>query len=109
MANPNPNPATRFKPGQSGNPGGRRADPLTQAVKAAMTDEDAAAVAATVIALAKDGNLQAVALLWDRLEGKAVARAEHGEPGEFTLTLDHARKVLELGSYRDPSRTTDAG
>src|SRR5918992_1301442 len=34
-----------------------------------------------------------------RLEGKAIAPDEHGEPGDFEFTIEEARKVLELGKY----------
>jgi hypothetical protein len=37
--------------------------------------------------------------------GKAIARNEHGKPGEFDLSMEQGRKVLKLGRYRDPSRT----
>ena len=30
MANPNPSPSSRFKPGQSGNPGGRKKGPVSK-------------------------------------------------------------------------------
>jgi len=43
MSNPNPSPETRFKPGQSGNPGGRPKDSLKAYLREkfiAMTDEE---------------------------------------------------------------------
>src|SRR5262249_25291819 len=40
MANPNPSPATRFRPGQSGNPGGRpRKHRLTDRIRAMLEDD----------------------------------------------------------------------
>ena len=41
MANPNPSPATRFKPGQSGNPGGKTGEQL-------RIEREAAAYAAKI-------------------------------------------------------------
>jgi hypothetical protein len=84
MANPNPSPATRFKPGHAGNPGGRLRDPLTRALRAALTDEDLTAIVETVIAFAKAGKIEYVQMIWDRIEGKVVARQEAGDPGAFT-------------------------
>jgi Family of unknown function (DUF5681) len=95
----------KWKPGQSGNPGGRpRKQPITEALAKEVSELDAADMARVVVATAKAGNLQALQFIADRLEGKAVARNEHGEPGDFELTLEQVRKVLELGKYRDPSR-----
>jgi hypothetical protein len=98
MANPNPSPATRFsKDRQPENR--RRPDPLLSAVKAKLSEDDAVAIAERVISDAKAGNLQAVAMLWDRLEGKAIARQEQGEPGEFeALSIGAIRKALKVVS-----------
>ena len=100
MANPKPSPSTRFKPGRSGNPGGRPRDVLTAVLRRQLTPEDAEAIMATLVAEAKAGNLKALEIIYDRLEGKAVQRNEHGEPGDFELTLDQARRVLQLDDHR---------
>ena len=54
-----------FLPGKSGNPGGRKrgAVNLTAALKARLTQEDAVAIVARLIGLAKEGDLGAVKLL----------------------------------------------
>jgi hypothetical protein len=57
---------------------------LTSAIAGTLTDVDANKIISVVIAEAKAGNLQAIAMLWDRLEGKAIARNESGDPGAFT-------------------------
>ena len=82
--NPNPSPMTRFKPGQSGNPGGRLKDPLTRKLREKLSEEDLDTILGTVIAFAKAGKPEFVHMIWDRLEGKAVARQESGDPGAFT-------------------------
>jgi hypothetical protein len=88
MANPNPSPATRFKPGNRGGPGGKLRDPLTRAVREAMKAEDLKRVADMLWSFAMSGNLKAIEMLWDRLEGKAVARQEQGDPGAFDDLAD---------------------
>ena len=61
----------RFVKGVSGNPGGRPKDFLSQALRAAWTDEDIKRLGAVVKALALSGNLEAVKMSLDRFEGKA--------------------------------------
>ncbi len=61
---------------------------LTQALMAMMGDGDADAIIKRVVALAKSGDLQAVQMLWDRIEGKPVARNEDGKPGDFDSDLE---------------------
>ena len=79
-------PGKPFQPGDDPrrNRGGRPKALLTQAITDTLTVEDASAIISRVIADAKAGDLQAVQMLWDRMEGKAVARQEQGGPGEFT-------------------------
>jgi hypothetical protein len=108
MANPNPSPATRFRPGHRGGPGGRLRDPLTRAMRERSTPEDIDAIVRTLIDLARAGNLQAIQMIWDRLEGKAVARQEAGDPGAFNDLADvpseeliRRLKVIRSGRYED--------
>ena len=84
MANPNPNPATRFRQGRSGNPGGKVRDPLTRELREALTPEDRKKIIDTVISFAKAGKVEYVHMIWDRIEGKVVARQEAGDPGAFS-------------------------
>lgn len=92
--------APRGRPFQKGvdprrNVGGGRPHVLTAAVMDAVTPAKAKAVAAKVLALAEAGDLQAIGMLWDRLEGKAVARSENGQPGDFDLDMsDDEREQL---------------
>lgn len=69
------------------NRSGRPKQLLTRAIAATLTDKDAASIVKVVIAKAAGGDLEAVKLLWDRLEGKAITRNENGDPGTFELDL----------------------
>lgn len=90
-----------FQKGQSGNPGGRPKQLLTKAIAETLTAADSKRIVQQVIARAKDGDLQAVQMLWDRLEGKAIARNESGEPGAFKLDLsDVDTKALKSALKR---------
>jgi hypothetical protein len=93
------------KPFQKGdariNRGGRPKQLLTKALAETLTDADAKAITLKVIALAKAGDLQAAQMVWDRLEGKAIARAENGQPGDFELDLsDVDTKTLRAAFKR---------
>lgn len=85
MANPNPSPATRFKPGQSGNPAGKS---KAQAEREAKTSEIASIV--THMGLSKlqekleNGEIDPVDILTGdilRFIKEAQDRA-HGTPGQ---------------------------
>ena len=111
-------PGRPFRPGYDPrrNPGGRPRDPLTADLRAQLTDEEIATLNRTLIAYAKAGNLKAIALIYDRLEGKAVARQEAGDPGEFTrpdfsdLTTDELREYIRvLRGQRDEPAAPDGG
>lgn len=72
MANPNPSPATRFKPGQSGNPGGgskkRRA---TDEILALIAEKKAdRAIAAKWLQAILEGDFRYFQAYLDRVEGK---------------------------------------
>jgi hypothetical protein len=97
----------KWRKGRSGNPGGRPSkQPITQALAKVVGEREAEQLARIVWRHAKKGEPWAIHFIADRLEGKAIARNEMGEPGDFDLGLEQARKVLQLGKYRDPSRNT---
>lgn len=74
-----PKPRVRGRPwpkGMSGNPSGRRKGTvsLTAALKRLLTTEDASAIVRKVVDLAKNGDLRAIELLFQRLDDAAVER-----------------------------------
>lgn len=81
----------KFKPGQSGNPGGRpKKKPLTEALMEALDNpEHLKQVIEGILAKAKKGDVAAFAAIRDTTEGKPVESHEHsgknGGPIIFTL------------------------
>lgn len=74
-----------FKPGQSGNPKGRglKEKWATEAIRMALKEDDPVtgkknlrAVAEKLVSEAKDGNVQAMKEIFDRLEGKPAQSME---------------------------------
>ena len=77
-----------FKPGQSGNPGGRPAKTEEQRTLEAMCREKTVEALAVVLAIMDGGEsertkLAAAEIVLERGHGKAVERQEQGKPGEF--------------------------
>lgn len=112
-----------FLPGKSGNPGGRKrgAVNLTAQLRARLTQEDAVAIVARLIGLAKAGDLAAVKLLLDRLDGPqsgplAVALASNVQPelDPFEgMSVEQIRNVIAAleqtgGSIRSEAGTSPA-
>jgi len=92
-----------------GNPSGRPKNRLTDALRAAATDERSRQLAEKLWSMALRGNLQAISILLDRLEGKAVARQEQGTPGDFrwldefsTEALKETLKIIQGGLKDGP-------
>lgn len=100
-----------FKPGQSGNPGGRSKehpfrDALRMEIAAAQRDGDLSwlrKIAVALLAKAADGDVVAIREVADRLDGKPVQSVEIGEPGAFEeMNADQLRgyvaaEAAELG------------
>lgn len=82
--NPHPSPATRFKPGSSGNPKGRaKARPITDAIKAELKQAAAdgartnlEALARRLVHLAVQGDVSAAKLILAYVEGQPLQRVE---------------------------------
>jgi hypothetical protein len=72
------NHGNRFQKGVSGNPLGKtKSALLTDAVRSQLAENnDVGAIAEALIGKAKRGDLEAVKILFDRLEGKAVSRID---------------------------------
>jgi hypothetical protein len=80
--------ATRWKPGQSGNPSGRpKKLHITDAIRAELEREgpdgipNDEAIARVLVELARTGNMEAIREIADRTEGKARQRIESGSEG----------------------------
>src|SRR5262245_38389815 len=76
-----------FKPGQSGNPNGRPKgsslnrlikDKLDEANRKKLTSSNGEVVAETLVAKATKGNLEAIKIVLDRVEGKPRQRIDLG-------------------------------
>jgi hypothetical protein len=79
----------RWPKGQSGNPSGRPKARATAILRETITDDDLRAIWKQTIQDAKGGDKDARRDVFDRLEGKAVARTEAGEPGDFDIDLSN--------------------
>jgi HPt (histidine-containing phosphotransfer) domain-containing protein len=100
--NPNLKP---FKPGESGNPGGKTKKPLVdkllQEALAANDSEDAKKIAGKLISMAKNGSLNAIKLIAERTEGKPKRNADDSqkESGiQLTKEQINARLIELLAS-----------
>ncbi len=70
--------ATSFKPGQSGNPRGRRSNKLmTEMLRAALAKGDITEkIIDKLVKLALDGERWCVELIFDRIDGKPIVRVD---------------------------------
>lgn len=81
--------AGQFKPGTSGNPSGKgKLKPLTDRLKMTLAahPERAQNIAEALISEAEKGNLQAAAMIFDRIEGRPTQ----------TLEIQDSRQSLEI-------------
>jgi len=83
MSNPNPTPppiSGRWKPGQSGNPGGRpKKKPLTEAMQRMLnklSDAETEALLKSTFERVMNGDIGALKEVCDRVEGRVVTPLE---------------------------------
>lgn len=102
-------PLKPFKPGQSGNPGGRPKKPMVdRMLEEALTSNDsetAKAIADKLISMATHGSLSAIKLISERTEGKPGRNAAEADQKDIQLTKEqiHARlkELLSLPELKD--------
>lgn len=92
---------TQWKPGQSGNPGGRPGRlPLTDALREALQKpKTLEAIVGAIIKAAKKGSRAHFQEIADRVEGKAMQRHEHSGPegGAINLNIEEIdARITEL-------------
>ncbi len=90
-----------WKPGQSGNPSGKPKQFLTQALRQVMTEETAAELAEKIMTMALNGDMKAIEMIYNRIDGSIIGRNEMGKPGEFDsleglrgLTTEELREIM---------------
>ncbi len=93
------------KGGPSPNPSGRPKDILTQALRRLVDDDEAKQLMRALLAECRDGNVKAMALAWERLEGKVTDKHELSGPDGaplatgspvVALSSDELRRILQV-------------
>jgi hypothetical protein len=100
-------PGGRFGEGNrfaKGNPNNRKVQVLRNALLAAVTEDDIAAVMAKLIELAKAGDVHAAKELLDRVLGKSVAAVELTTTEVPTDELTHEERLARLVALLDHHR-----
>ena len=124
-----------FQPGQKANPtgiqgkhrslftnalnrallrAGNKPEALQDEIEAAFEAEEytvAQELIDTLIYLARNGDLQAIKLLIERHEGKAVERREDGKPGDFSHLTDEEleaeyQRLLAVAKAEEAAKNT---
>jgi hypothetical protein len=99
--------STTFKKGQSGNPSGKsRSQWLTDALRLELTQNPGRArnIANKVIEMAETGDLAAVQLIWNRLEGTPTQKidvtttTQSADPAEVDRRIEELAAKLRIGS-----------
>lgn len=87
-----------FKPGESGNPGGRRKKPLTEALENELTPDVCKRIAQKMVAKAEAASVMHFESIADRVEGK-VGNDDGDSNGNIAITirLDVPRPIAVLG------------
>lgn len=110
-------PGRPFLPGVSGNPGGRKpGSGLVSEIRKALKPAAKKTIVSKLIALAAEGNLKAIEILMDRLDGKAVQAldltfGERPNPGEDAEAFYGRLKLAAAGIVKryfeafDPEQT----
>jgi hypothetical protein len=112
MADLDPSIATRFQPGQSGNPAGRpKGQSLTARLRRYLDAPGkdgrprADRLAETLAELALSGDIRAIRMVLDRLDGKALDRIKVDEPSEMTIRVVYEDLPAKDLDRAEPSET----
>jgi hypothetical protein len=108
MSNPNPSPLTRFRKGQSGNPGARSTFSLTRLVRAELQKPAekgsgvtrGEVVASKVVDLAVAGKEAFVKMVWEYIDGKPMQPVDWEAEIEKLAKLGFDRAQLEAVADR---------
>jgi hypothetical protein len=86
-----------FQPGQSGNPGGRKKKPLTEALEAELTPQKCKSIAEKMVAKALLASVPHFNEIANRVEGKAGDENDSNGNVSITIRLDVPRPTAVLG------------
>jgi hypothetical protein len=105
--------ATQFKPGQSGNPGGRpRTHGLLDVLRSSVDETVAKSLVKVLIAEALKGRnpLPAISTIFDRLEGKPKQAIDFNDITQAMAnrTPEELLHFAQYGVWPEEERTTDA-
>jgi hypothetical protein len=118
LSNPNPSPATRFKPGDewTGNPGGRpQGESFTTILREALAAGHKRAptwrhaLVAKAVLMAERGDLDALKWIADRTDGRVKEQVSVEQSGEVTIRVVRDRHTGAAPLRPAPDPTADPG
>lgn len=108
---------SRWQAGQSGNPKGRpkRGETISELIRAVLREKgpegiaNRKLVAQKLVALALDGNMDAIKVVLDRVDGKVVEKLEHSGAGGGPLILEYVNDWRSFRPTADPAALPPSG
>jgi hypothetical protein len=101
VANPNPSPETRFKPGNPGGPGRKPGtkmlSTLLREALAEADEDDAKAIVRALIREARTGSIAHIKEVFDRTDGKATEADDDDRHADAQQLLDRIAAIAEAG------------
>lgn len=99
--NPPTSTTTQFRPGQSGNPAGRPKNSLTEGLRKLIFENEPErfqaiirATADMAVRMGAKGQIPALAMVWDRIDGKLIERHMNLNVTTTPELLERARSLL---------------